>query len=76
MRVFDLLLLRESAFAICGNMYFYTMKKKECPSCAMEIEAKSKVCPICQYELPAQNNWVKWLAIAMVILFMLYLILL
>ncbi|HPM28932.1 MAG TPA: hypothetical protein PLJ60_01250 [Chryseolinea sp.] len=50
------------------------MKKKECPSCAMEIDAKTKVCPICQYEFPAQNQWFKWLAIVLVILFILKMI--
>lgn len=52
------------------------MKKKECPSCAMEIDAKSKVCPICGYEFPGvgKSAAVKWLAILLVILFLLYLI--
>jgi RNA polymerase subunit RPABC4/transcription elongation factor Spt4 len=50
------------------------MKKKECPSCAMEIDEKSKTCPICQYEFPSENGWMKWVAIALGILFI-YLIL-
>lgn len=52
------------------------MKKKECPSCAMEIDATSKVCPICGYEFPGagKNTALKWMAVLLVILFLLYLI--
>jgi RNA polymerase subunit RPABC4/transcription elongation factor Spt4 len=48
------------------------MKKKECPSCAMDIDAKSKVCPICGYEFAEYNAWIKWMAIILVIVFVLY----
>jgi len=47
------------------------MKKKECPSCAMEIDAKSKECPICGYEFSSHSPWVKWLAILLIALFFL-----
>lgn len=47
------------------------MKKKECPSCAMEIDAKSKKCPICGYEFTDSGN-LKWIALAMVIILLLY----
>jgi RNA polymerase subunit RPABC4/transcription elongation factor Spt4 len=47
------------------------MKKKECPSCAMEIDAKSKECPVCGYEFPTSGA-LKWLALAMA-LFLLWL---
>jgi RNA polymerase subunit RPABC4/transcription elongation factor Spt4 len=47
------------------------MKKKECPSCAMEVEAKSKVCPICGYEFPAYSPAMKWTAILLVAAFLL-----
>jgi len=45
------------------------MNKKECPSCAMEIDAKSKECPICGYEFPS-NGALKWIALAMAIFFL------
>ena len=48
------------------------MKTKECPSCAMEIDAKSKACPICNYQFPEQSGGLKWVALAIAILFLLY----
>lgn len=50
------------------------MKKKECPSCAMEIDAKSKTCPICGYEFPASNKWLSWVAILLIIAFLIMLL--
>jgi hypothetical protein len=50
------------------------MKKKECPSCAMEIDAASKVCPVCSYEFAAQGRGLKWAAFLLALLFLLYLI--
>ncbi|MBL3657500.1 hypothetical protein JL102_15235 [Fulvivirga sp. 2943] len=50
------------------------MPKKECPSCAMEIDAKSKKCPICGYEFPATSLWIQVVAILLVLLFILYFI--
>jgi RNA polymerase subunit RPABC4/transcription elongation factor Spt4 len=50
------------------------MKKKECPSCAMEVDAGSKVCPICGYEFTQPSAVAKWVAILLVLLFLLYLI--
>jgi RNA polymerase subunit RPABC4/transcription elongation factor Spt4 len=47
------------------------MKKKECPSCAMEIDEKSKVCPICGYEFSIYSPWIKWVAIFLIVLFFL-----
>ncbi len=49
------------------------MSKKECPSCAMEIDEKEKECPICQYEFPKTNkiNPIVALIIVIAILFML-----
>jgi RNA polymerase subunit RPABC4/transcription elongation factor Spt4 len=44
------------------------MKKKECPSCAMEIDAKSKVCPICAYEFTSTGGGRKWIAVFLLIL--------
>jgi RNA polymerase subunit RPABC4/transcription elongation factor Spt4 len=51
------------------------MKKKECPSCAMEVDAKSKTCPVCQYEFTQQGGTLKWVALLLALLF-LYLLLL
>ncbi|HEU5290918.1 MAG TPA: hypothetical protein VFU05_09770 [Cyclobacteriaceae bacterium] len=52
------------------------MKTKECPSCAMQVDAKSNICPICSYEFTDTNNgYLKWIAIILAILFLLYLIL-
>ncbi|MBX2895284.1 MAG: hypothetical protein KF763_07570 [Cyclobacteriaceae bacterium] len=42
------------------------MKKKECPSCAMEIDADLNTCPICQYEFPQRVPAIKWVAILLV----------
>ena len=50
-------------------------KKKECPSCAMEIDAGEKVCPICGYEFPETPKAYVWVAILLIIVFLLYMIL-
>lgn len=41
----------------------------------MEIDAKAKVCPICGYEFPVTNKVFQWVAILLIILFILYFIL-
>jgi RNA polymerase subunit RPABC4/transcription elongation factor Spt4 len=53
------------------------MKKKECPSCAMEIDEDSEQCPICDYEFsePVSRRWVKWVAIFLLLIIFLYWIL-
>jgi RNA polymerase subunit RPABC4/transcription elongation factor Spt4 len=51
------------------------MKKKECPSCAMDIDTDSTICPICGFEFPTSKPLYKWIAIALVFLFLLYMIL-
>ncbi|MBL0741473.1 hypothetical protein [Chryseolinea lacunae] len=52
------------------------MKKIECPSCAMEVDANSKTCPICSYEFPPKARGLKWvaflLAIFLLLLWLLY----
>lgn len=48
------------------------MKTKECPSCAMEVDAKSKECPICGYEFAEFGSGVKWVAILLIVIFILY----
>ncbi len=50
-------------------------KTMECPSCAMEIDPKSRECPICGYEFPRQNSSIKWVAILLLLLILLYFIL-
>lgn len=45
---------------------------KECPSCAMEVEVDSKVCPICQYEFPSQPKSIQWVAILLILAFLLW----
>ena len=51
------------------------MKKKECPSCAMEIDSSEERCPICGYEFPTQSPVIRWVAILLVILIILFFIL-
>lgn len=52
------------------------MKKKECPSCAMEVDAGAAQCPICGYEFTdMRGGSLKWVAIILAILFLLYILL-
>lgn len=44
--------------------------KKECPNCAMEIEAGAVVCPICRYEFPARPV-LPWKPVAILVLLVL-----
>jgi len=32
------------------------MKKKECPSCGVEIDEDLSTCPICHYEFPPRTR--------------------
>jgi RNA polymerase subunit RPABC4/transcription elongation factor Spt4 len=50
------------------------MSKKECPSCAMEIDEESRTCPICGYEFPEVKTGYKWIAIVLLLLFLLMII--
>ena len=54
--------------------YLKAMKKKECPSCAMMVDAKSQVCPVCEYEFPGRMGPLQWAAIAIAVLFLVYLV--
>lgn len=47
-------------------------KKRECPSCAMNIDASARVCPICSYEFPAPATTVRWVAWLLLLLFLVY----
>lgn len=44
--------------------------KKECPNCAVEIEARLDVCPICGYEFPGRfaSSWKPVAAVLLVVL--------
>lgn len=44
------------------------MARKECPSCAVEIQQHEEVCPICGYEFPTRKTWPRWIAIVILIL--------
>ncbi|GIV60803.1 zinc ribbon domain-containing protein [Rhodocaloribacter litoris] len=43
-------------------------KQKECPACALDVEATAEVCPYCGYEFPVQKRGVKLAAVLMVLL--------
>jgi predicted amidophosphoribosyltransferase len=60
--------------SLAGIDDLYIMEKKECPSCAMEVDAGSKVCPVCGYEFTRQGGGIKWAALLLALLFLLYLI--
>jgi uncharacterized protein (UPF0212 family) len=52
--------------------------KKECPSCAMNIDARATECPICGYEFPAPSpalRWVAWLLLAVFLVYALWAVL-
>lgn len=51
------------------------MKTKECPSCAMEIDAKAETCPICGYDFPKTPLYLKIVAVLMILLLIFYYIL-
>ncbi|MEQ8925850.1 MAG: zinc ribbon domain-containing protein [Fulvivirga sp.] len=50
------------------------MNKKECPSCAMEIDNAARECPICGYEFPHTDLWLKVMAILLILLFLYFMI--
>jgi hypothetical protein len=47
-------------------------KKKECPSCAMEIDAGSRKCPVCGYEFPSTGRGYTWIAILLIMLMLIF----
>ena len=49
-------------------------KQKECPSCAMDVDATSEVCPICGYEFPASSPVRTIGAVFMLILILIWLL--
>jgi uncharacterized paraquat-inducible protein A len=48
-------------------------KQKECPGCAMMIDAKEEVCPICGYEFPKNSITLKIAAAILIIAIIIYL---
>ena len=48
--------------------------RRECPSCALEIDAEADVCPYCGYELPRQNPNLKYYVLLFVALMILWLV--
>jgi len=43
--------------------------KKECPSCAMEIDDGAATCPVCGYEFPGKRRGAaSWIAILLLIM--------
>ena len=51
------------------------MQTKECPGCAVEVNAEAEVCPICGYEFPKQSFAMKLAVWLMIILIILWLVL-
>jgi predicted amidophosphoribosyltransferase len=52
-------------------------KRKECPNCATEVPKDSMRCPICGYEFPqaqVKSGFFKWIAIILIILFLIPLV--
>lgn len=48
------------------------MDTKECPGCAVEVDADSETCPICGYDFPKQPVYLKIMAWVMVLLLLLW----
>lgn len=43
-------------------------KEKECPSCALNVEASAEECPYCGYEFPQHRSSLKYVAILLALL--------
>lgn len=43
-------------------------KTRECPSCALEIDAQADVCPYCGYDLPQEKQVWKIVAVVVALL--------
>gem|GEM_PF-708439 len=57
------------------NLRPMSANKKECPSCAMEVDGKNTICPICSYEFPRKNPLYPWIAILLAVAFLLAMLL-
>jgi hypothetical protein len=40
----------------------------------MEISGDSRQCPVCGYEFPGNNSGLKWVAILLAVLFLIYML--
>jgi len=49
-------------------------KTKECPGCAMEVDANADVCPICEYDFPRQSIATQVAVFFLIILMLLWLL--
>lgn len=50
------------------------METRECPGCAMEVDADAEACPICGYEFPRQPLHLKimvWVMMALLLAWLL-----
>lgn len=48
---------------------------KECPGCAVEVDADADTCPICKYDFPRSSRWLQltaWLMLILVILWLVF----
>lgn len=50
------------------------MDQKECPGCAVAVDADTEICPICGYEFPKQSLWKNIVTWVMIILLILWLV--
>ncbi|MFU8812594.1 MAG: hypothetical protein ACNA78_06470 [Balneolaceae bacterium] len=50
------------------------MKTKECPGCAMDVDADADECPICSYDFPRQSPATKGIALLLVVLLIVWLL--
>lgn len=51
------------------------MKTRECPGCAVDVDADADVCPICGYDFPRQPLSLKiavWVFIGLMLLWVLF----
>jgi hypothetical protein len=49
-------------------------KKKECPSCALEVDRHAKQCHYCGYEFPETSAGKKFAAIILILLLLIWLV--
>jgi hypothetical protein len=57
-----------------GNFQVHNMKKKECPSCGIEVDAGLNECKYCGYEFPDNKRGFQGVALLLALAFIAYLI--